>query len=258
MRWIRQIDWERGGAIGCAVVLFLGLCPRVGVADPLEEFFKLEDQMATAHEAYLQATEGAKAEGGVKPKRAHVSDLRPDILKKMDALVTPAIGTSSGAPIAWGTFFCSWNLDLDLDGLFARFETIVTHYSDNGGIDDVLPQVVEAALALEAADRWAGALDKLSRTAKRAQSKTGALLALGQLRLRAGKPSKAKAAFTRMLASTTDKELSKLAKGYLFEVDRLQVGMVAPGFSTKTLDGKSVSLESLRGKAVLLNFWASW
>lgn len=32
----------------------------------------------------------------------------------------------------------------------------------------------------------------------------------------------------------------------------------APAFSAKTLDGKPVSLETLRGKVVLLNFWASW
>ena len=30
----------------------------------------------------------------------------------------------------------------------------------------------------------------------------------------------------------------------------------APDFSLKTLDGKEVSLGSLRGKPVLLNFWA--
>jgi cytochrome c biogenesis protein CcmG/thiol:disulfide interchange protein DsbE len=32
----------------------------------------------------------------------------------------------------------------------------------------------------------------------------------------------------------------------------------APGFSLRSLDGKAVSLEGLRGKPVLINFWASW
>jgi thiol-disulfide isomerase/thioredoxin len=32
----------------------------------------------------------------------------------------------------------------------------------------------------------------------------------------------------------------------------------APDFSLETLDGKSVRLSDLRGKAVLLNFWATW
>lgn len=38
-----------------------------------------------------------------------------------------------------------------------------------------------------------------------------------------------------------------------------QKGSVAPDFSLKSLpDGKEVRLSSLRGKAVLVNFWATW
>jgi len=38
----------------------------------------------------------------------------------------------------------------------------------------------------------------------------------------------------------------------------LPVGSVAPDWTLKTPDGKEVSLRSLRGKVVLLDFWATW
>ncbi len=36
------------------------------------------------------------------------------------------------------------------------------------------------------------------------------------------------------------------------------VGHMAPNFALKTLSGKTVSLKSLRGKPVYVNFWATW
>ena len=38
----------------------------------------------------------------------------------------------------------------------------------------------------------------------------------------------------------------------------LGYGTPAPNFTLQTLDGKNLSLTELRGKAVLVNFWATW
>ena len=38
----------------------------------------------------------------------------------------------------------------------------------------------------------------------------------------------------------------------------LPVGSRAPAFATRTVGGKPLSLRSLRGKVVLLDFWATW
>src|SRR5512139_2815219 len=37
-----------------------------------------------------------------------------------------------------------------------------------------------------------------------------------------------------------------------------QIGKVAPNFSLPALDGGTVSLASLRGRPVMLNFWTTW
>jgi thiol-disulfide isomerase/thioredoxin len=43
------------------------------------------------------------------------------------------------------------------------------------------------------------------------------------------------------------------------ELPESQKGSVAPDFSLKSVpDGKTITLSSLRGKAILVNFWATW
>ena len=42
------------------------------------------------------------------------------------------------------------------------------------------------------------------------------------------------------------------------ELSEAQVGNLAPDFQLDNLDGKPVALSDLKGKPVLLNFWATW
>lgn len=42
------------------------------------------------------------------------------------------------------------------------------------------------------------------------------------------------------------------------DLARAMIGNPAPGFALPTLDGGSVDLAQLRGKVVLLDFWATW
>lgn len=42
------------------------------------------------------------------------------------------------------------------------------------------------------------------------------------------------------------------------ELPSTMVGKAAPRFSLKNPDGKTVTLDSLKGKNVIINFWATW
>jgi len=48
------------------------------------------------------------------------------------------------------------------------------------------------------------------------------------------------------------------ALGFFYELESLEIGQKAPDFEAETLDGDYISLASLEGQYVLLEFWATW
>lgn len=48
------------------------------------------------------------------------------------------------------------------------------------------------------------------------------------------------------------------AASLLFELTRLQIGMVAPDFEATDVDGKAFRLSDYRGKVIVLTFWGFW
>lgn len=63
-------------------------------------------------------------------------------------------------------------------------------------------------------------------------------------------PSPTLASATR-LPTATARPITELAEAP-------SIGARAPGFSLPALNGEQISLASLRGRPVLLNFWATW
>ena len=66
-----------------------------------------------------------------------------------------------------------------------------------------------------------------------------------------GEKSTAAEGATAETAASTEEEMP-------VEATRVQVGDMAPDFTVEMFDGSRTTLSSLRGKVVLLNFWATW
>lgn len=54
------------------------------------------------------------------------------------------------------------------------------------------------------------------------------------------------------------KKMIEPIKAHQLALEAVKVGKTAPLFTLKTNDGKEVSLDSFRGKYLLVDFWASW
>jgi thiol-disulfide isomerase/thioredoxin len=55
-----------------------------------------------------------------------------------------------------------------------------------------------------------------------------------------------------------DYNLGDMAKGALFELKNLQVGMAVPDVTSENLKGEKVALKDYKGKVVVLDIWATW
>ena len=57
-----------------------------------------------------------------------------------------------------------------------------------------------------------------------------------------------------------NKAIADEAVGYEMDLDQvgLKKGQIAPDFTLHTLSGDTFSLSQLKGKKVILNFWATW
>jgi len=84
------------------------------------------------------------------------------------------------------------------------------------------------------------------------------LLKFGEL-VQTGGISKAAARFGEFPSELRQSSLGRSVLDIIHEEEaRLGPGKMAPGFRTKTAEGKEFLLDALRGSYVLLDFWASW
>jgi tetratricopeptide (TPR) repeat protein len=80
---------------------------------------------------------------------------------------------------------------------------------------------------------------------------------IGRVHREGGRPIEAEAAFRKAAETSPDPELTAASNGAIYEMWSLNPGQAAPPFTTGLLTGDPLSLEKLRGKVVLIDFWGS-
>jgi peroxiredoxin len=82
--------------------------------------------------------------------------------------------------------------------------------------------------------------------------------ALGQAYLAQNQTEKAKQAFQKVIKRSPETDLAKSAESSLREMEVLKVGQPAPDFQATTIQGQTIQLSALKGRVVLIDFWATW
>ena len=110
-----------------------------------------------------------------------------------------------------------------------------------------------------------GTYDYLKRKAKHVldtntdvETRATAAFALATGYWRSGQLSEAKAAFGEVAKILPGSDLAQTATGNIHEINNLAIGQEAPTFVAATTTGERLSSDQLRGKVLLLHFWASW
>jgi len=228
-------------------------------ATPMEAFNELDEAMRTASEEYgdaLEEAELARSATHPLPVKAEPIDGRIAVLEKLDALTKASVHSADGAYIAVESFL--WAVSIDAKDGLKRFKWLAEQFPDDAHLDDALAAVEEIRSDSGNPEDWLSTLEALRRATKRAEAGRAALMEIGRISMDLQKLIKAKSVFETLVKDAADSEVTETAKGFLYEIDHLQIGMVAPNFTTQRLDGREITLNSLRGKTVLLNFWASW
>ena len=229
--------------------------PAVAGAGQLDQFEELDAQMYDLHGAFVEAQWMATHAPPAAGSKATI-DRRPDTLAKMDSLVTKSFGKTDGEEIATRTLF--WAFTIDAADLPKRFRAFVDRYPDGAQMEGALQHIELGDVAADEPGVWVDALRALARTTKSKALRHTAQFATGHVQMRFVGLKEARATLVQLQKDAAETEIAKRAKGFVHEIDHLQVGMVAPDFTTTATDGKKVSLSSLRGKVVLLDYWATW
>lgn len=200
-------------------------------------------------------------------KRREMYEKRPgrEFLAEFKALAADAQGTEVAARCWMQVATISADFDLQED-LTRAVDTLVLDHVASKNILDLPGMVGQMEFAL-GKERVEKSLQTLLDKSPHKEVKAAALFALGQYYLNqedAALAPKARECFTRLarefgaLHAPDGRNYQAVTASFLFELDHLQIGQVAPDFEVVDENGVKFKLSDYRGKVVVIDFWGYW
>jgi len=227
--------------------------------DVSQSFISLEAELAEAHRAYMEAlAEKQAADPNFDP--SDKSQLPPDnreaLLKKMDALVKSNLEHPDAFDMALAAL--QWSIDIESDGAPDRLLLMAQHFPDRPELTDIIMQLEMYYVYVGRVDDWLAAARTMATKSSSEKVTNAARMLLATIQKDRGEMDEAKMTLSAVIKDTPDSMTGERAKTLLYEIEHLQIGMTVPEFEATKLNGEKISIKSLRGKAVLIDFWATW
>lgn len=244
-----------------ALVLAFGVLLSTGSAlgGVEDDFIKLEAELAEAHRAYINAI-NEKQLADPDFDRTDKDQLPPDnresLLKKMDVLVKANLEHEDAFEMALAAL--QWSIDIESDGAPDRLLMMARHFPDRPELTDIMMQLEMYYVYAGKVEDWLAAARTMATKSSSEKVTNAARMMLATIQKNQGEMDEAKMTLSAVIQDTPDSLTGERAKTLLYEIEHLQIGMTVPDFEATQLDGKKISIKSLRGKAVLIDFWATW
>jgi hypothetical protein len=140
------------------------------------------------------------------------------------------------------------------DRAHARIDSLA---ADDPAWPRVAPVVYSDAIARKDLPYAIEKLSGVAASTQRASIKAPVLVIVGRAYRRQGDKDAATRALEAAKAAAPGTPSAEEADGLLYEIAHLSIGLPAPAITGRSRSGRAVSLAALRGKPVVLVFWAS-
>lgn len=226
-------------------------------SDPAADFKKLQAEYKTASDEYYRPLREAKTlqerqKVKLDPEKHPAKTFIPRALE----LATKAAGTDTGAQIHLWVSQLAPSAGMK-DEAKESIRTLVNEYPAS-------PSLQRLAQSLEYGEQTYGAeftreiIETIRDKAKDPAARAGAMLVMASWSLKQKDIEGAREQVQRIVKEYPETPARKRAEGMLFELDHLQIGMVAPDFDATDEKGQKFKLSDFRGKVTVVDFWGFW
>ena len=227
-----------------------------GTQDFPAEYAALEREFDAAQDAYYEPYSKAKSDAEREKIRLDPAKEPSKVFAaRFDDLARRAKGTETGArSLLW---IASNVRERGSPAVGNAVDALVADYMDSPVLADLAQWMQYGADAI-GAEKARAALEKIAEKSPHADVKANALFSLGAVQYGQGSMEAAIAVFRRLQKDYAGTGPADRAAAYLFEIEKLQVGMPAPDFAAVDENGETFHLADYKGKVVVVDFWGFW